>query len=317
MVDAYSKYPCIHPTSSITAKTTTQFLDEDFAHFGFPHTLVTDNAPTFTSEEFQNWCKERGIIHLSGAPYHPATNGAAERLIQTFKKSLTKSAHPLRRALQDFLLQYRRTPLESGFSPSELLNGRQIRSKLDSLLPCPPCLVREMQDKRNQRTNKESFQIQHKYKIGDFCYALHCGPRQGKQPRWIPAIVNKILGARNIQVRLCSNGSIWKRHVEQLRPRYVTRYSTSSSLGDDAFDTTSTKSPATTSTKSPITTKSPATVSTGNQATSLPMSSPSSATTVPGEILPTDLTRSATQANTSVETGPRRSERLRLKNLRF
>ena len=49
-----------------------------------------------------------------------------------------------------------------------------------------------MQDKRSQRTNKESFQIQHKYKIGDFCYALHCGHRQGKHPRWIPAIVKKI-----------------------------------------------------------------------------------------------------------------------------
>ena len=80
ITDAYSKYPCIHPSSSTSTRATLDLLEEDFAHFGFPHTLVTDDAPTFTSEEFQHWCKERGITHLTGAPYHPATNGAAERL---------------------------------------------------------------------------------------------------------------------------------------------------------------------------------------------------------------------------------------------
>ena len=55
------------------------------------HTLFTDNATTFMSQEFQAWCKARGIIHFTGAPYHPATNGIAECLVQTFKKSLRKS----------------------------------------------------------------------------------------------------------------------------------------------------------------------------------------------------------------------------------
>jgi len=47
----------------------------------------TDCAATFKSEEFQEFCKENGIVHLTGAPYHPATNGAAERLVQTFKQA--------------------------------------------------------------------------------------------------------------------------------------------------------------------------------------------------------------------------------------
>ena len=85
LVDAYSKYPCIHPTTSTSAKATMSLLEQDFAHFGYPHTLVTDNHPAFLSDEFQSWCMARGITHLSGAPYHPATNGAAERMIQTFK----------------------------------------------------------------------------------------------------------------------------------------------------------------------------------------------------------------------------------------
>ena len=131
ITDAYSKYPCIHPTSSTSTRATLDLLEEDFAHFGFPHTLDTDNAPTFTSEEFQHWCKERGITHLTGAPYHPATNGAAERLVQTFKQALRKSSLPPKRALREFLMQYRRTPISCGFSPSELLNSRQLRTRID------------------------------------------------------------------------------------------------------------------------------------------------------------------------------------------
>ena len=88
ITDAYSKYPCIHSTTSTSTKTTADLLEIDFAHFSYPHTLVTDNATTFTSEEFQIWCHERGITHLTGAPYHPATNGAAECLVQTFKHAI-------------------------------------------------------------------------------------------------------------------------------------------------------------------------------------------------------------------------------------
>ena len=95
IVDSYSKYPCIHPTSSVSTKATTDLLEQDFAHFGYPHTIVTEDSSSFLSQEFQAWCSERGITHLTGAPYHPATNGAAERLIQTFKQGLVKlSFHP-------------------------------------------------------------------------------------------------------------------------------------------------------------------------------------------------------------------------------
>ena len=122
-------------------KSTTAILEQEFAHFGYPHTLVTDNATTFMSQEFQAWCKQRGIVHLTGAPYHPATNGAAERLIQSFKQALRKSSLPPKEALQEFLMQYRRIPFASGLSPSELLNGRRIRTKIDTLVPSIPHLL--------------------------------------------------------------------------------------------------------------------------------------------------------------------------------
>ena len=61
IVDAYSKHPCIYPTDSVSAKSTMELLEDSFALFGYPHSLVTDSAATFTSTEFQQWCKEREI----------------------------------------------------------------------------------------------------------------------------------------------------------------------------------------------------------------------------------------------------------------
>ena len=129
-------------------------LEETFAHFGYPHSLVTDNASTFTSGEFQEWCKDRGIVHLAGAPYHPATNGATERLVQTFKQAIRKSNLPCKSPLQEFLMQYRRTPLAGGYSPSKLLTGRHIRTKIDALLPSPAYAVQRRQLKETPRPSK-------------------------------------------------------------------------------------------------------------------------------------------------------------------
>ena len=227
ITDAYSKHPCIHPTSSTSTRATLDLLEEDFAHFGFPHTLVTDNAPTFTSEEFQHWCKERWIAYLTGAPYHPATNGAAERVVQTFKQALRKSSLPPKRALQEFLMQYRRTPTSCGFSRSELLNSRQLRTRIDLLLPSPAHIAQDKQSKEASKSQMTPYsggvsKITRQYKAGDPVYALYHGPRRDKHPRWVPAIVKKSLGTHCFNVKVVLHGPVWRRHWEQLQPRYVT-----------------------------------------------------------------------------------------------
>ena len=230
VTDSYSKHPCIHCTSSLSSKATIALLEEDFSHFGYPHSIVSDNAQTFASDEFQQFCNDRDIVHLTGAPYHPATNGAAERLIQTFKKALRKSDKPPKEALLDFLFQFRRTPTSSGFSPSELLNRRQLRAKIETLVPSPTNLSQAKQTKIRDSTKKQT----HKFQVGDPCYALYFGPRRTKDPRWVPAVVVKSSGSRNFHVRVVPRGPIWRRHLEQLQPRY------SSSEDDDPAERPST-----------------------------------------------------------------------------
>ena len=74
----------------MSSKSTIDLLEEDFTDFGW---IVLDNATSFTLEEFQTFCKDKGFVHLTGALYHPATNGAAERLIQTYELELSKEGY--------------------------------------------------------------------------------------------------------------------------------------------------------------------------------------------------------------------------------
>ena len=118
-----------------------------------------------------------------GAPYHPSTNGAAERLVQTFKQAIRKSVQlPKKKPFLDFLRQYRLTPTDSGFSPSQLLNGRQIRTKLNAVLPSPAHIMQGKQTRAISSTDDSRHPI-HDFKAGDPCYALYSGPKQTKDPR--------------------------------------------------------------------------------------------------------------------------------------
>jgi hypothetical protein len=100
---------------------------------------------------------------------------------------------------------YRRTPLSSGFSLSELLNGRQIRTKIDTLIPSPAHIAQRKQsveDTKSQLMNNDSSvnKVEYKYNIGDPCPALYCGPGRDKDPRWISAIIHRKFGSRFMNV---------------------------------------------------------------------------------------------------------------------
>jgi transposase InsO family protein len=77
VVDAYSKYPEVVKMSSTTSTATFKVLREIFSRQGLPETIVSDNGPQLTSEEFENFCSVNGIIHRRSAPYKPSTNGQA------------------------------------------------------------------------------------------------------------------------------------------------------------------------------------------------------------------------------------------------
>lgn len=138
-VDAHSKWPEVQEMKSTTAAKTIEVLRHLFARFGLPEQLVSDNGPQFIAEEFAAFLKQNGVKHVKCAPYHPSSNGLAERFVRTFKEAMKageRDGLPLTHRLENFLLLYRATPhATTGVAPSSLFLGRDIRTRMHLLSP--------------------------------------------------------------------------------------------------------------------------------------------------------------------------------------
>ena len=111
LVDAHSKWMEVHPVTSATSQVTIEKMRLMFTAHGLPEVLVTDNGTTFTSEEFQEFLAKNGIRHARTSPYHPSSNGLAERAVQSFKQGMKKhSQGSIETRLARFLFHYRITP---------------------------------------------------------------------------------------------------------------------------------------------------------------------------------------------------------------
>ena len=128
-------------SSSTSTSETTKVLLSLFARYGLPGKLVSDNGPQFPSDEFKEFMSNCGILHIKTAPYHPQTNGEAERFVQTFKNFVKRADHDknlnqrqIDETIFKFLMTYRCTP-HSGteMSPSCLMLNRQIKNVFDLL----------------------------------------------------------------------------------------------------------------------------------------------------------------------------------------
>ena len=189
-VDAHSKWPKAQIMTTTTAAETIVVLRNVFARNGIPKQLVSDNGPQFRSEEFEQFMARNGVQHIRISPYHPASNGAAERFVQTIKHSLRalhQSGIPLQQALATFLLRYPTTPHSTtGVTPCTLFCKRQLRTKLDLLMP----------------DVESEVQKQRKY------YDRHCQYRELE--------VGQVVWARNLR-----EGPTWRRGVicDRLGPR--------------------------------------------------------------------------------------------------
>ena len=132
----------------------------------------------------------------------------------SYKRSRRKSSLPPKAALQEFLMQYRRTPLSSGLPPSKLLNGRQIRTKIDILKPSVPQIMLHEESKKVNKSEQalNSF----KFRVGDPCYGKVFSTNSEKSPKWVPAVTTKVLGTRSCNFKV--SGPTWRQYIEQLQP---------------------------------------------------------------------------------------------------
>ncbi|XP_060095763.1 uncharacterized protein K02A2.6-like, partial [Heteronotia binoei] len=135
LVDAYTKWLEVIPVASTSTAAAVRALRRVLCTHGIPDTLVTDNGTAFTSREFREFTDRYLIRHIRSAPFHPATNGQAERMVRTTKEALGRIVHgDWDHRLSAFLFHNRITPNPvTGFSPAELLMGRKLTTRLDRL----------------------------------------------------------------------------------------------------------------------------------------------------------------------------------------
>ena len=86
IVDAFSKWLEVHTVSSATSRATIESIRETIATQDMPDIIVSDNGSCFTSQEFELFCRSNGMTHIKSAPYQPASNGLAERIVQNRNK---------------------------------------------------------------------------------------------------------------------------------------------------------------------------------------------------------------------------------------
>jgi transposase InsO family protein len=156
VVDYYSRWVELRHLKKLTSLHTINHIKSMFGVHGIPDVVVTDNGPQFSCAEFNQFASDWGFVHTTSSPRYAQSNGEAERCVQTVKKLLKKAKDP-----HAALLLYRATPLQNGFSPSQLLMGRTLKTKLpdlpSSLAPKTPnhpqIQKTEMQQKEKQRQN--------------------------------------------------------------------------------------------------------------------------------------------------------------------
>ena len=170
IVDSHSKWLEVVPMKSTTTAKTLEVLRSVFARYGLPKQLVSDNGPQFTAREFEECMRQNGIKHLKSAPYHPASNGEAERFVQTFKRSLRAGRGDpgtVPQKLAQFLLTYRTTPnATTGVTPAELFPKRIVRTRLDLLKPSVEDHVHEKQ--MQQKKYHDEHCRDRSYGVGQF-----------------------------------------------------------------------------------------------------------------------------------------------------
>ena len=110
VIGSHSKWIEAFPTKSSTSATVIELSRTLVAQCGVPEAVVTDNGSCFVSEEFETFLLKNGIKHITSAPYHPSTNGLAERAVQIAKRGLKREEGSMMTRMAKVMMAYRVSP---------------------------------------------------------------------------------------------------------------------------------------------------------------------------------------------------------------
>ena len=90
VVDHFTRYIQAFITKNHMARTTARVLYNNYSVFGFPQHLMSDQGTEFCGKVIVVMCSLLGIEKIRTTPYHPQTNGSAERVNQTLQCMIGK-----------------------------------------------------------------------------------------------------------------------------------------------------------------------------------------------------------------------------------
>ena len=199
--------------SSTTAPATIQVLFTLFSRYGYPQHVVSDNGPQFIAEEFKAFLKINGIKHTLTPPYHPASNGLAERHVQIFKGMFKKLGGHVEYRTSKVLLAYRNILHgTTNKTPSELFLGRSPRTRLSLVKPDLRARVEGRQERSIEHydhtsSRRAKFEVFQNMKIRNV--------RGGG--KWISGTIVEITGPSTYVVRIPGN-TCRLVHIDQMIP---------------------------------------------------------------------------------------------------
>ena len=180
IIDLLSRWPEVAVVKGTGFKELVPSMEKVWALHGIPETITSDNGPPYNSREWKRYAKSQGFQHTPCSPEHPEGNGVAERFMATIVKvvhaAMAENKDP-KIEVDRRLLNYRNTVHPStGKTPSQLMMGRTIRTKIPQLIKSLDNKA-DLEEARRQdqqtRLRRKELRDQRKtakekdYKIGD------------------------------------------------------------------------------------------------------------------------------------------------------
>ena len=144
LVDHFTQFVRAYIVEDCQATTVAKVLyDEYFSVFGFPHQLMSDNAPEFVGKVLMVLCNLLNVKQVRMSPYHPQSNGSVEQNLeskQTLIRMVGKLDHKRKSRWPDHISSichtYNTTKSQvMGYSLHFLMFGRRPRLPIDLIFP--------------------------------------------------------------------------------------------------------------------------------------------------------------------------------------
>ena len=181
VIDALTKYIECEIVKTVNSSDTIDALRTIFSRNGLPNSIVSDNATSFTSDQFASFLNDNLIAHTTSPPYCPFSNGQGEAAVKVVKNLLKKNtAGSIKIRLANVLLHYRNTPHSiTGVPPAVALNGRNYITIKERLNPKFASNTKEKFDKAIKT-----------FDVGDSVLVLNLRD----EPKWLPGVIVECFG---------------------------------------------------------------------------------------------------------------------------